>query len=92
MRSLKRKERLDSIPAEETALALIKRKDQVKVVQLNRASYELMRLCNGSRTIEQIAGEFSGGKELGVSSLTASIYGLASLAQQGFIDLRPVNN
>lgn len=91
MRSLKRKERLDSIPAEETALALIKRKDQIKVVQLNRASYELMRLCNGSRTIKQIAGEFGAGKELGVSSLTASIYGLASLAQQGFIDLRQVN-
>jgi radical SAM superfamily enzyme YgiQ (UPF0313 family) len=92
MRSLKRNERLDSIPCEEVPLALVKRKDEVKVIQLNRTTYELMRLCNGSRTIRQIARQFASGNKLGVSPLKASIYGLASLAQQGFIDLRHVNN
>jgi radical SAM superfamily enzyme YgiQ (UPF0313 family) len=92
MRSLKRKERVDSIPCEQIPLGLIKDKDEVKVVQLHRPSYELMRLCDGSRTIEQISREFSIGKKLGVSSLKASVYGLASLAEQGFIDFRATTN
>jgi hypothetical protein len=92
MRALKRNERLDSLPLEHVTLALVKRDDQVKVVQLNNASSELMRLCNGSRSIKQIAGKLSATRTLGVSPLKASIYGLASLAQQGFIDLRNASN
>src|SRR5260370_28904105 len=92
MRSLKRKERVDSIPVEQVPLGLVKKKDEVRVVQLNRPTYELMQLCNGARTIKQIARQFSAGKKLGVSPLKASIYGLASLAQSWFIDIRAARN
>jgi hypothetical protein len=92
MRALKRNERLESIPFEEVTLALVKRNDQVRVVQLNDVSSELMHLCNGTRSIKQIAGKFSAAKVLGVAPLAASIYGLASLAEQGFIDLRQARN
>lgn len=92
MRSLKRKWRLDSLPIEEVPLGLVRETDKVKVVQLNAATYQLMQLCNGSRTIEEIARGFGAGKSLGVSSLKASVYGLASLAKQGFIDIPAANN
>ena len=92
MRSLKRKERLDSLPIEAVPLGLVKKNDKVKVIQLNRATYQLMLLCNGSRTIKEIARGFSAVKGLGVSPLKASVYGLASLAQQGFIDIQAAGN
>jgi hypothetical protein len=92
MRSLKRKERFDSLPATQIPLGLIKGKQQVKVVQLNHATYELIRLCDGSRSIRQIARGFTAGKKLDVSPLKASIYGVAMLAEQGFIDIRRANN
>jgi radical SAM superfamily enzyme YgiQ (UPF0313 family) len=91
MRSLRRNERLELIPSEEVLLVLVKRNEQVRVVQFNRRSSELIRLCNGFRSIKQIAEKFSAGRELGVSPLKASVFGLVSFAQQGFIDLRPVN-
>ena len=92
MRALKRNERLDSLPLEDVTLALMKSDEQVSVVQLNNASAELMQLCNGSRSIKQIAGKLSAARTPGVSPLKASIYGLASLAHQGFIDLRHTRN
>ena len=92
MRSLKRKERLDQIPEEQVALVLLREKDEIRVIQLNRTTYELMRLCNGSRTITEIAGEFKSIGLAGVSPLKASMYGLASLAQKGFIDIRSAAN
>jgi radical SAM superfamily enzyme YgiQ (UPF0313 family) len=91
MRCLSRNERFDSVTVAETPLGLLKTRDQVKVVQLNRATYDLIRLCNGSRTINQIAQEFSV-KTPAVSPLKASIYGLVSLAEMGFIDIRAALN
>ncbi|MCM3869989.1 MAG: B12-binding domain-containing radical SAM protein [Pyrinomonadaceae bacterium] len=92
IRALKRKERLDQIPAEQVALVLLRESDEIKIVQLNRITHELMRLCNGSRTVTQIAGEFSSEKSLGISPIKASMYGLASLAQKGLIDIMPTAN
>lgn len=92
MRSLKRRERFDSIPIEQVPLGLVKDQDEVKILQLTQASYELMQLCDGSRTIKQIAGQFSAAKKLGVLPLKASIYGLASLARQGFINIASSGN
>lgn len=92
IRALRRKERLDQIPAEQVALVLLKESDEIKIIQLNPTTYELMSLCNGLRTITEIAGEFSSGRSLGVSPIKASMYGLASLAQKGFIDIRPAVN
>jgi radical SAM superfamily enzyme YgiQ (UPF0313 family) len=92
IRGLKRKERLDHIATEQVALALLKEGDEIKVIQLNRITHELMSLCNGSRTIMEIAGEFSSGESLGLSPVKASMYGLASLAQRGFIVINPAIN
>jgi hypothetical protein len=92
MRSLMRKERFDSIPNESVLLGLLKDQEEVKIIQLTRTSYELIRLCDGSRTINEIARQFSATKKLGVPPLKASVYGLASLARQGLIDLAASNN
>jgi hypothetical protein len=54
---------------------------------LNDPSFELISLCDGSRTIDHIAAEYSAANDLGVSSLEASIYGVASLARQGFLEI-----
>ena len=87
MRSLKRKERIDSIPTEQVPLALLKKKGAVKVIRLNNPTYKLMTLCDGSRNISQIAAAFSETFQLRISPLKASVYGLTSLAQQGLIDV-----
>ena len=92
MRSLKRKERFDSIPLEEVPLGLVRENEETKVVQFNSTTYELIQLCDGSRAINQIAAEFSAAKTLGVSPLKASVYGLASLAKLGFIDILAASN
>jgi len=92
MRSLKRRERFDSIPIEQVPLGLIREQAEIKVLQLTQTSYELMKLCDGSRTIKQIADEFPAAKKLGVSPLKASVYGLASLARQGLINIATSNN
>jgi radical SAM superfamily enzyme YgiQ (UPF0313 family) len=92
MRALKRRERLDSIPIQQVPLGLLKEQNEIKVVQLTDTSYELMQLCDGARTIKQIAGQFSAVRTLGVSPLKASIYGLASLARLGLISIAPSNN
>lgn len=92
MRSLKRREPLDQIPTDQVALILSRDKDQVRVIQLTNTAYELMQLCNGSRTITEIASEFSPSELPGLSPLKASMYGLALLAQKGFIDIRSAAN
>jgi hypothetical protein len=92
MRSLKRAERFDSIPVEEVPLALLKRNGAMKVVRLNSPTYELIKLSDGSRNISQISREFSGARRLGVSPLKASVFGLASLAEQGLIDIITASN
>ena len=92
MRALKRKERLDSIPMQQVPLGLLKEQNDIKVIQLTDTSYELMQLCDGARTIKQIAGQFSAARTLGVSPLKASVYGLATLARQGLINIAPSHN
>ena len=88
IRRLKRNERLRDMPAEKIALVLLKQGDETKVIQLNRNTYELIRLCNGSRTVMEVAGEFSSPSPLGISSVKAGMYGLASLFQKGLIEIR----
>ena len=92
MRCLKRRERFDQIPTEQVALVLSREKDQVRVIQLTNTAYELMQLCNGSRTITEIASEFSPSQLPGLSPLKASMYGLALLARKGFIDIQSAAN
>ena len=92
MRCLKRKERLDQIPEVRMAVVIVQGKDQVRVIQLTPSAYELMQLCNGSRTITEITDEFSASDLPDISPIKASIYGLASLAQEGLINIRAAIN
>ena len=92
LRSLKRRERFDTIPVIEMPLALVKTNGKVRVVELSALSYELMNLCDGSRSIGKIAADFSGAKQLRGSALTASVYGLVELAKQGLIEVQPARN
>lgn len=92
VRALKRNERLEHIPNVEVPLGLIRNSEETKVVQLNETVYELMRLCDGSNSINDIAKKFSAAKALGVSPIKATVYGLASLGQKGFIEIQPVLN
>ena len=92
MRALKQKQRLDSVPCEQVPLGLLRKNGDMKVMRLNDASYDLMKLCDGSHTIKQIAEQFSTRKHLGISPLKASVFGLASLARQGLINIAPSHN
>jgi len=74
------------------AVVIVQGKDQVRVIQLTPSAYELMQLCNGSRTITEITDEFSASDLPDISPIKASIYGLASLAQEGLINIRAAIN
>ena len=49
-----------------------------------------MSLCDGSRNVLQLSDDLSLFGELEVSPQKASIFGLASLAQKGLIEVRNV--
>ena len=90
IRCLKRNTPLDLIRDEQVALVLMREKDKIKTIQLSRPTYELMSLCDGSRNVLQISDDLSLFGELEVSPQKASIFGLASLAQKGLIEVRNV--
>ncbi|HTG92408.1 MAG TPA: radical SAM protein [Pyrinomonadaceae bacterium] len=86
MKCLKRRERIDQIPAKKVALVFLKDDEQIKIIQLNDLTYQLMRLCDGSHSIEQIATEFSAVGPSGVSPMKATMYALTLLAGKGLIE------
>lgn len=88
MRRLKRNERLDHIPAGPMALAILREGDEIKIVQLNDLTYELMKLCDGSQNVEEIAAKFSTVGPSGVSAMKATMYGLTLLSSKGLIETR----
>ena len=64
-----------------------KAEGKVQVVQLSPLSAALIRSCDGTRTVEEIAREFAvrEGEIDGVAGETACIFGLAVLQQDGFV-------
>ncbi|HEY0319574.1 MAG TPA: radical SAM protein [Pyrinomonadaceae bacterium] len=90
-RCLRRKEHLDRIPVEEVTLALFKSRDEIRILQLSGLAYQLLRLCDGSRSMMEIASGFSTSETIGgVSVIKAGIYGLLSLVRQGVINIKPL--
>jgi hypothetical protein len=87
MRSLKRGERLADIPVSNVALAVIGSRENIRLLQLSDRSYQLLKLCDGSRNVAQIADEFSSFVPHGISPLKASVFGLSSLAADGVIGI-----
>lgn len=89
MGCLGRRERLDRVPAGSVALALVKAGGRTKVLQLTSISDRLLRACDGSRNMLEIAGSFSAAEEVGGVPMTkASLYGLSSLLGQGLIEVK----
>jgi radical SAM superfamily enzyme YgiQ (UPF0313 family) len=86
MKCLKRRERIDQIPAKRVALVFVRDGEQIKIIQLNDLTYQLMRLCDGSHNVEQIATEFSEVGPGGVSPMKATMYALTLLAGKGLIE------
>ena len=80
-------ERLTEIPVASVALALIGARENIRVLQLSDRSYQLTKLCDGSRSLAQIATEFSSFAPSGISPLKASLYGLACLAADRVIGI-----
>jgi hypothetical protein len=87
MRCLKRNARIDLIAEEQISLAFVRENDQIRITQVSPASYELMTLCNGSRSILDISYKVSGVEGLPVSRQKASLFGVALLAQKGLIEV-----
>ena len=82
-------EPLDRIPAQPVALALLKAGARTEVHQLTSVTDRLLRTCDGSRSMLEIAGSFSPTEEVcGVPMTKASLYGLSSLLGQGLIEVR----
>lgn len=89
MSCLRRKGRLERIPAGAAALALLKARGLIKVLQLSSMTDRLLRVCDGSRSMREIAGSFSSAETIdGVPMTKASLYGLASLLDQGLIEVK----
>ncbi len=93
MRCLKRKERLEDLPLEKGALLLLRSGENIKVLQLNKLTDQLLCLCDGSRSLKDVVDRFSSTDKIdGVPMVKAGWYGLASLFRQGVIDIKAASN
>jgi hypothetical protein len=89
VRCLRRKGRLERIAQEEMVLVLLKVGEQIKILQLNRITYRLLYLCDGSRSVREVADNLLPSEQIdGVSMSKAGLYGLTLLTQQGLIDIK----
>ncbi len=88
MRCLQRGERLDHIPEGDVTLVLLKAGDDIRIMQLNELTSELLRACDGARNMLEVASAFSPDEEIiGVPAVKAGLYGLDALARQGLIEV-----
>jgi hypothetical protein len=86
---LSRGQRLDRIPPGPATLALLRAGGRIRVLQLNSVTDRLLRACDGSRSMMDIAGSFPASEQIGgVPMAKASLYGLASLLDQGLIEVK----
>ena len=86
---LKRAGRFDRLPVEPVSLALIKGSKKIRVRQLNQVTARLLRLCDGSRNVLEVADSFAATEKIdGVSPLKAGFHGLLMLTRQGLITMK----
>lgn len=85
---LRKAGRFDRLPAERVSLALIKGRDKIRIRQLNQITARLLRLCDGSRNVMEVAGSFAATEMVeGIAPLKAGLHGLLMLSQQGLITM-----
>jgi radical SAM superfamily enzyme YgiQ (UPF0313 family) len=87
--SLKNGSDLSLVAASDTIVAFNPADEQLDVWQLPPVSASLLRLCDGRRTVSDIAREFSPDEALlgGIPIGTACVFGLTQLRDDGFIGL-----
>lgn len=89
VRSLRRNERLDGVPAGRFALLLLRSRTGIKVIQLNPITHQLLSSCDGSRNVMQVASSFSREEKInGIPALKVGLHGLASLLQRRLIEIK----
>jgi hypothetical protein len=88
---LRRKGRLDRVPARPVVLVTRESQDmRTEVLQLSPLSARLLALCDGSRSVKQISDVFSSGGEIdGIPPDKACIFGLEMLRLQSLIVASP---
>lgn len=93
--SLRAGEDLRGVRQQSVAVAFCRRDaKQIEVHQLSESSSVLLGLCDGARTVEDVAREFSSRDSgvAGVSAADACLFGLIALREDGFLHFasRPV--
>lgn len=88
LRCIRSRGRLDRIPAEQVSLVLARVGGEVKILQPGQAACQLLDLCDGTRSLLEVAGSFASGEQFeGVSAEKAGLYGLLALNRQGLVDI-----
>jgi radical SAM superfamily enzyme YgiQ (UPF0313 family) len=86
---LKRAGSFDRLPAENVSLALIKGRSKIRIRQLNQITTRLLRLCDGSRNVLEVAASFAATEKIdGMAPLKAGFHGLLMLSRQGLITMK----
>ncbi|MDQ3688061.1 MAG: B12-binding domain-containing radical SAM protein [Acidobacteriota bacterium] len=89
IRSLRRNERLECVPTGRFALLLVKSGIEIKVMQLNPTAHQLLRSCDGLRSVMQVASSFSREETInGIPAVKVGLHGLASLLQRRLIEIK----
>jgi hypothetical protein len=88
LRCIRNRGRLDRIPAEQLSLVLARVSGEVKILQPGHAVCRLLDLCDGTRSLLEVAGSFASGEQFeGVSAEKAGLYGLLALNRRGLVDI-----
>lgn len=85
--SLRRKGKLDQVPATPVTLVFRLVNERVEVVQLNQDSARLLALCDGAHAVSDIVNSFSTGKAttLDIPADKVCLFGLTLLHERGLI-------
>lgn len=87
VRCLRRRGDLDRIPANRSTLVLRRSGDVVQVIGTNELTSRLLGMCDGRRSVLDVAGGFAtSGETGGVSVLKAGLYGLMELNRRGLVE------
>ena len=95
IRCLRRKGDLRRIPKKSTMIATRQHADErLDVVMLSPLSAQLMKLCDGERTVSEIALRLipSGRSISNIPTDKVCVFGLEVLRQQGLIAIHPAVN
>jgi radical SAM superfamily enzyme YgiQ (UPF0313 family) len=89
IRCLTRGERLERVPAGQFTLMLRRVGGGVRVSQLNALTSQLLRSCDGSRSLIEVCRSFSAEEKIdGIPAAKVGLYGLDSLLRRGLVEIK----